>query len=339
MISVERELKEMRAFVHKGTLTYITDMPQPKLDDDEVRVQLVTAGLNRRDLYIPDRRGDVNDPLIIGSDGAGIVMELGKNVKHWNIGDEIIINPSLRWKENTSVPPSDFDILGMPDHGTFAEQVTINPDQLEEKPDNYSWEEAGVLGLAALTGYRAMFTQGQLKKDQTVFIPGGSSGVATYLIQYAVVAGARVIVTSRSSYKRKKCKELGAHVVLDTNDNWKERLADETIDLVIESVGAATFQRSLDVLRLGGRIVVFGATAGDTIELDLRAFFYGQYTLVGSTMGSREEFRAMLSFIKEHNIHPVMDQIFSLEHAQEGCERLLATEHFGKIGLRISTES
>ncbi|HLR14685.1 MAG TPA: zinc-binding dehydrogenase [Bacillota bacterium] len=329
----------MRAFVHKAKLTYVTDMPQPKLGDDEVRVQLVTAGLNRRDLYIPDRRGDVNDPLIIGSDGAGIIKELGKNVEGWDVGDEVIINPSLRWKESTLVPPSDFDILGMPDHGTFAEQITINADQLEKKPNNYSWEEAGVLGLAALTAYRALFTQGQLQKGQTVFIPGGSSGVATYLIQYAVAVGARVIVTSRSVYKREKSKEIGAHVVLDTNDDWEEKLVDETIDLVIESVGAATFQKSLDVLKLGGRIVVFGATAGDTVELDLRSFFYGQYTLIGSTMGSREEFQSMLVFITEHNIHPVLDTMYSLERSQEAHNRLFENKHFGKIGLHISKES
>lgn len=336
---IDREREIMRAFVHRGKLTYLTDMPQPKLGDDEVRVQIVTAGLNRRDLYIPDRRGNVSDPLIIGSDGAGIIKELGQHVEGWNVGDEVILNPSLRWKKNTPSPPSNFDILGMPDHGTFAEQITINADQLEQKPNNYSWEEAGVLGLAALTGYRAMFTQGLLQKGQTVFIPGGSSGVATFLIQYAIAAGARVIVTSRSAYKREKSRELGAHIVLDTSEDWEEKLVDETVDLVIESVGAATFQRSLDVLKPGGRIVVFGATAGDTVELDLRSFFYGQYTLVGSTMGSREEFRAMLALISEHDIHPVLDQVFPFERAQEACNRLVENEQFGKIGLHISKET
>lgn len=326
----------MRAFVHIGKLTYLTDMPQPKLEATEVRVALKTAGLNRRDLYIPGRRGDVPEPLIIGSDGAGVIIEVGENVTDWNVGDEIIINPSLRWKENSAVPPEDFDILGMPDHGTFAEQITIHADQLEKKPKNFSWEEAGVLGLAALTGYRALFTQGQLTPGQTVFIPGGSSGVATYLIQYAVAVGARVIVTSRSAYKREKCKELGAHIVLDTDDDWNERLKDETVDLVIESVGEATFQRSLDILKRGGRIVTFGATAGDRINLDLRSFFYGQYTLIGSTMGSREEFKDMLRFVKEKDIHPVIDKIYPLASAQEACNRLLENDHFGKVGLHIS---
>ncbi len=128
----------MRAFVHVGKLTYLTDMPVQKLGDEEVRVALKTAGLNRRDLAIPKRRGEAKHPLIVGSDGAGVIQEVGSHVKDWSIGDEVIINPSLRWKENSAAPPTDFDILGMPDHGTFAEQITIHSNQIEKKPTNYS---------------------------------------------------------------------------------------------------------------------------------------------------------------------------------------------------------
>lgn len=326
----------MRAFVHMRKLTYLTDMPRQKIQDQHVRIDLKSAGLNRRDLYIPERRGVTDQPLIIGSDGAGVISEVGKDVIGWNVGDEVVINPALRWKENRAVPPADFDILGMPDHGTFAEEITIHADQIEKKPVSYTWEEAGVLGLSALTGYRALFTQGEMVEGQTVFIPGGSSGVATYLIQFAVAAGARVIVTSRSASKREESKELGAHVVIDTHADWNEELSDETIDLVIDSIGEATFQRSLSVLKRGGKMVVFGATSGDTVELDLRAFFYGQYTLIGSTMGSREEFRSMVSFVEENNIHPVLDEVYPLERAQEACNRLWKSDHFGKIGIAIS---
>lgn len=333
---MNRREEMMRAFVHARKLTYITDMPQQQLSKDEVRVKLQTAGLNRRDLYIPDRRGDVSEPLVIGSDGAGVIIELGDDVHGWEVGDEVIINPALRWGEESAAPPAQFDILGMPDHGTFAEQITIDAKQIEKKPVIYSWEEAGVLGLAALTGYRALVTQGKIREGQTMFIPGGSSGVATYMIQYAVAIGARVIVTSRDEGKREKLKELGAHVVLDTDADWKDSLKNETIDLVIDSVGEATFQRSLDVLKHGGRMVVFGATAGDMVEFDLRSFFYGQYTLIGSTMGSRDEFQAMLQFVEKHKIHPVIDTTYPLEQAQEACNRLLHSEQFGKIGLRIS---
>src|SRR5699024_3449008 len=121
-----------------------------------------------------------------------------------------------------------------------------------------------------------------VKKGETVFIPGAGSGVATYLISFAKNIGARVIITSRSEKKLKKAKELGANVTINTNTDWVSELENETIDLVIDSVGRATFNRSLEVLKKGGRIVVFGATTEDSVDLNLREFFYGQYQLIGS---------------------------------------------------------
>ena len=250
-------------------------------------LKLRTAGLNRRDIYIPNRRGSEVEALILGSDGAGVIESLGKGADGFSVGDEVIINPALRWHNNSDAPPAEFDILGMPDNGTFAEKIVLSVEQIEKKPDHLSWEEAGVLALAGLTGYRAVFTKGNLKAGETVFIPGAGSGVATYLISFAKNIGARVIVTSRSEEKRKQALRLGADLALDTNSDWKNELAAESVDLVIESVGRATFNRSLEILKKGGRIVVFGATTDDTVDLDLRNFFYNQFQLFGSTMGSR----------------------------------------------------
>src|SRR5699024_8616124 len=125
------------------------------------------------------------------------------------------INPSLRWKKNTLAPPADFDILGMPDNGTFAEKIVLDARQIEAKPAHLSWEEAGVLALSALTGYRALVTKGKVTANHTVFIPGAGSGVATYMIQFAKALGARVIVTSRDEQKRVSALELGADIALD----------------------------------------------------------------------------------------------------------------------------
>jgi len=291
--------------------------------------------MNRRDIYIPERRGNISAPLILGSDGAGIIESIGEGVENWAIGDEVIINPSLRWFRKSAAPPEEFDILGMPDHGTFAEKIAISVEQIEKKPAHLSMEEASVLSLAALTGYRALFTQGDLKKGDTIFIPGAGSGVATYLIQFAKNAGAHVIVSSRVEEKRQKALELGADLAIDTNCDWKEELANETVDLVIESVGRATFNRSLEILKPGGRIVVFGATTEDVIELDLRKFFYGQYQLFGSTMGSREELREMLKHIEEYGGRPVIDKIYRLEDGLEAFRDVENSEQFGKLVLRI----
>lgn len=325
----------MKALIHVNGELKVGEMEDPIARVGEVVVSLHAAGLNRRDINIPNRRGDVKEPLVLGSDGAGVIESIGEGVEGWAIGDEVIINPSLRWFSKSAAPPEGFDILGMPDHGTFAEKIVISAEQIEKKPANLSMEEASVLALAALTGYRALFTQGGLDKGDTVFIPGAGSGVATYMIQFAKNAGARVIVSSRDEEKRQKALELGADLAIDTNGDWAEALENETIDLVIESIGRATFNRSLDVLKAGGRIVVFGATTEDVIELDLRKFFYGQYQLIGSTMGSREELREMLKHVEEYGVQPVIDHIYSLEDGLEAFKDLKNSEQFGKLVLHI----
>ncbi|WP_269409476.1 zinc-binding dehydrogenase [Lentibacillus daqui] len=325
----------MKAFVHQHGDLAVRDITEPQAGAGEVIVRLKVAGLNHRDLFIPTRRGQETDALVLGSDGAGTIESVGTGVTQFAQGDEVIINPSLRWNENSVAPPASFDILGMPDNGTFAEKIVLSADQVEKMPQHLTWEEAGVLALSALTGYRAMFTKGELKAGQTVFIPGAGSGVATYLISFAKALGARVIVTSRSEEKREAAKKLGADIALDTASDWAKELKNETIDLVIDSVGAATFNRSLEILKKGGRIVVFGSSTEDTVNLNLRDFFYGQYQFIGSTMGSREELRDMLAFIEKHQIHPVVDRTFALDDAKEAMNYLEQGRQFGKVAVRI----
>src|SRR5690625_354015 len=257
----------MKAYVYEYGEHKWKDVTEPDVAASEVKVKLKVAGLNRRDLYIAGRLGPDQPAVTLGSDGAGIVEAIGSQVTNVAVGDEVIINPALCWEKNTLAPPKDFDILGMPDDGTFAEKIVIAANQVEKKLDHLSWEEAGVLALSALTGYRALFTKGQIKATDTVFIPGAGSGVATYLIQFAKAVGARVIVTSRDAKKRENALAIGADMAIDSMSDWQHELKDENINLVIDSIGRATFQRSLDVLQQGGTSVVFGATAEDAVTL------------------------------------------------------------------------
>lgn len=329
----------MKAIVHHGKAGYeglsFTDHQEAPVRENEVKIRLKTAGLNHRDLFVLTRHKADAAPLIIGSDGAGIVEEVGSRVTGFRAGEEVVVIPSLGWEKNTPAPPEGFEILGLPDHGTFAEAIVLPEMNVAKKPSHLSWEEAGVLSLGGVTAYRALFTKGQVQEGNTVFIPGIGSGVANLLLKMAKAKGARVIVTSRHEEKRQKALDFGADLALSTEDDWDAALKDETIDLVIESVGAATFQRSLDVLKKGGRMVIFGASAGDTVNLNLREFFYGQYTLLGSTMGSIEEFHDMLSFISEHKIAPVVDRVYALDACLEAMKRLEDAQQFGKIAFQI----
>lgn len=330
----------MKAVIHGNKEGFeglaLSEMEVPKPKKGEIRVKLKVAGLNHRDLFIPNRHKPSEGNLILGSDGSGIIDAIGENVTNVQVGDEVIINPSLGWKEKSPAPPEGFEILGYPFHGTFAEFVTIPAENVVKKPEYLTWEEAGVLALASLTAYRALFTKGNVQSGMKVFIPGIGSGVAIQLLQFAKAAGATVYVTSRSAEKREKALQLGADKAIDSNSDWEKELNGEKMDLVIECVGAATFNKSLAQLKKGGTIVTFGASAGDVVQLDLRNFFYGQYNLLGTTMGSSEEFQEVIDFITKHELKPVIDKIYKLEEYEQAFERINKGEQFGKIGFAIS---
>lgn len=326
----------MKAVVFEKGKLLVKEVGTPKPKAGEVLVAIKAAGLNRRDLYTPGRLGNNSEALILGSDAVGVVEELGEGVANWKVGDEVIINPSLRWYEESDFPPENFEILSLPDDGTFAEKIAISAEQLEKKPSHLSDEEAAVIGISPLTGYRALFTKGQIQAGQTVFIPGAGSGVATFLIQMAKNVGARVIVSSRSEEKRQAALRIGADIAIDTSSDWQKELENEKIDLVIESVGRATFNRSLAVLKKGGKIVVFGATTEDVVDFDLRQFFYGQFTLLGTTMGSREEFRACIDHLEKYEIHPIIDRSYIMDDVHAAFDYLKENHQFGKIVLTIS---
>ncbi len=301
----------------------------------EVRVRLKTAGLNHRDLFVLHRHQPTDPPLIVGSDGAGVIDAIGEGVVGIEVGTEVMINPGLGWKEVSDAPPEGFEIVGLPYHGTFAEKIIIPAENAVAKPEHLSWEEAGVLSLAALTAYRSLFTRGQVRQGMTVFIPGIGGGVATFLLQFAKAAGAQVYVSSRSQEKRDRALELGAVGAFDSNEDWSQALGGVKMDLVIESVGAATINKSMKLLRRGGTIVTFGSSTGDIVELNLREFFYGQYNLLGSTMGSADEYKDMIEFISQHKIKPVMDKMYPLNQFEDAFKRLEEAKQLGKIGFYI----
>lgn len=330
----------MKAIVHAEKVGFaglsLREMEEIHPNTGEVRVKLKTAGLNHRDLFVVLSRHKPEDaPLIIGSDGAGVIDAIGKGVTHVQVGDEVMINPGLGWKAKSDAPPEKFDILGLPDHGTFAEKVIVPAENVVPKPSYLTWEEAGVFSLAALTAYRALVTKGQIHPGMKVLIPGIGSGVATFLLQFAKAFGASVYVTSRSDAKCKKALELGADKAIDSHDDWEDALGGEKMDLIIECVGAATFHKSLKQLRPGGTIVTFGASAGDRVQLNLRDFFYGQFKLLGSSMGSAEEYREMIQFVQDHRTKPVIDQIYPMEQYEQAFHRLEKAEQLGKIGFNI----
>ncbi|MBT5675361.1 MAG: zinc-binding dehydrogenase [Rhodospirillaceae bacterium] len=330
----------MKAIAHQGEgldgASY-RDMDRPETGPGQVCVQLKAAALNHRDIWTCNRADPNGAPVILGSDGAGIVAELGAGVDDLKAGDEVVINSSQDWASQSEVPLGEYGvgykILGFPDHGTFAEYIVIGRQQLEPKPAFLDWREAAAFCLVGLTTYRALFTEGRLKAGQTVAIPGIGGGAATQALLFAKAAGAKVVVTSRADEKLNKARELGADLAISSDGDWGQAVRDFTggrgADIVIETIGGATWKNSMAALANGGRLAVFGATSDGMVEIDLASLFLHWQSIIGTTMGSREEFRDMLAFTEAHQIHPVIDRTFPLA---EGVEAMRYLDNAGQMG-------
>ncbi len=301
----------------------------------EVVIALKAAALNRRDYWITQGMyPGIKLPVVLGSDGAGLVTRVGDGVSEGMLGREVIVNPGWDWGDHYAVQADAFRILGLPDDGTLASEVKVPAKYVADKPQHLSWPAAGALPLAGVTAYRAVFTQGRLQAGERVLISGVGGGVATFALQYALAAGATVVVTSSSAGKLEQARQLGAAAGYDyTVDGWhKQMLSDHgPIDLIIDSAGGDGYANLLDAAAPGGRIVNYGATAGPPKKLDLFKVFWKQLHLIGSTMGSPDDFAKMLEFVSVHELKPIIDRVFSLEAGNDAFELMKNSQQFGKL--------
>lgn len=333
----------MKAIVVKETggpekVEYVdVDVPSP--DKGEVLIRLKYAALNRRDFFITHGLyPGISLPTILGSDGAGIVEEVGEGVSNVSVGDEVIMNPGIGWGEHEAYGNRDFHILGMPTDGTFAEYVKITSENVYKKPAHLSWKEAASLPLAGLTAYRALVTRGEVKAGESVLVPGIGSGVSQMVMQMAIAKGANVYVTSSSEEKLARAKELGAKGGVNyREEDWTKQLKKTVggFDLIVDGVGGDNFNQLISVIANGGRIVNYGATAGPVPELILPRIFFKNIDIRGTTMGSPRDFENMLQLYEEHQLHPVVDRVFPLEEAVEALKYMDKGNNFGKIALEI----
>jgi NADPH:quinone reductase-like Zn-dependent oxidoreductase len=306
----------------------------------EVVVQLKAAALNRRDYWITQGKyPGIRLPIVLGSDGAGVVAECGEGVDAGWLGREVIMNPGLDWGGGQSVQSSSFTILGLPRDGTFATEIAIPAAQLYARPAPLSWEEASALPLAGVTAYRALFSQGGLQRGETLLITGIGGGVATFALQFAVAIGAQVWVTSSSQSKIQRAAALGARGGFNyTSDSWAKECAEAAgpPHLILDSAAGSGYASLVDLAAPGGRIVNYGATAGPPKTLDLFKVFWKQLRLQGSTMGSPADFAAMLALVERYGIKPVIDTTFPLADGNRALAQMERSPQFGKYVLTTS---
>jgi NADPH:quinone reductase-like Zn-dependent oxidoreductase len=315
-------------------------VPDPEPGPGEVLVGLRAAALNRRDAWLWRQAGYCPLPVTLGSDGAGVVLSTGDALPRVAVGDEVVINPTLNWGDQDEEGGDEFDILGAPTPGTFAELLVVPSENVLPKPPRLSWEEAAALNLAGLTAWRAVVTCGHVYAGQQVLVTGVGGGVATFALLIAVAHGATVFVTSSSRSKLERALELGAKAGYDYRDSgWQEQLMSTVgrgVDVVIDSAGPTAWAELVEVLRPGGALISFGATAGPLAPLDAFPLFWRWKRIIGTTMGSPRDYQALVEHAASTNWRPVIDSSFPLDHLATAARRLEAPSRFGKVVVTMS---
>jgi NADPH:quinone reductase-like Zn-dependent oxidoreductase len=330
----------MKAAVIQGIQELLVDsVPTPSAAPGEAVVRLRAAALNHRDVWI--KRGayaGLKFPIIPGSDGAGVVVEVGPGVDESWVGRDVILNPSLDWGHDPKAQEPRFQILGLPRDGTLAEYISIPASQLAPKPSHLDWAEAAALPLAGLTAFRAVFSRAHLKAHEKILINGIGAGTALFALQFAVAAGALPCVTSSSEEKLRKAHDLGAKAgALYTASGWAREFGEHhgPFDVIVDSAGGDGFGDLVDLAAAGGRIVFFGATRGNPSELPMRKVFWKQLSLLGTTMGSPTDFQMMTAYVARHAIHPVVSHRFKLDDVAHAFALMEAGGQFGKIVIEL----
>jgi zinc-binding alcohol dehydrogenase/oxidoreductase len=304
-------------------------VPDPAARPGWVTVRLEASALNWHDVLV--RRGQYGSalPHVPGADGAGTRTDTGERV---------IVLPSLFWGGRAAAPAPGWEILGDHRWGSYAELVSVPAECVLPRPPGLDVRQAAALPLVGLTTYRALFVRGRLAAGESLLVLGASGGVATMAVSLAAAVGARPFVTSASAAKIEAARELGACGGTDhEQQDWVAQARalsprGEGFDLVLDPVGR--WRESVGCLRPGGRCVVLGASAGEQAVLDVRPFYFGQYELIGTTMGSPADMAGLLSFLGSHTVPPpVIDRAFPLGEAAAAHERLESGVGFGKIVL------
>ena len=297
--------------------------PEPTVPEGWVVVDVRAASVNHHDLWTLRGVGITADrlPMILGCDAAGVDPDGNEVIVHGVIAEGGFADETMDTRRS---------LLSERYQGTFAERVAVPRRNLLPKPAELSWEQAACLPTAWLTAYRMLFTRSGLQPGQTVLIQGAGGGVSTALIVLARQAGYRVWVTSRDEAKRARAVELGAHQAFESGARLPER-----VDVVCETVGAATWSHSLKSLRPGGRVVVAGATSGSNPPADLSRVFFLQLSVIGSTMGTREELAQLVSLCQVTGVRPLIDHVYPLADAAEALRQVAAGELFGKVVLTV----
>jgi NADPH:quinone reductase-like Zn-dependent oxidoreductase len=310
------------------------EIPDPEPGPGEVLVALRAAGLNHLDVWVRKGLPSVPKPRILGADGAGVVTGLGENVEGFSVGDRVVLNPGI-------VHDGRITVVGEHMDGTYCELKTLPATQLYPLDESLSFEEGAAFPLVFETAHRMLVTKAAVGEGEWVLIWGIGGGVALAAFELCRALGARTIVTSSSREKLERARTLGADVAVshsedDVVEAVREATAGQGANVVVETVGEATWERSLGAVAQEGRIVVCGATSGHSPPARLYRLWWKQLTIYGSTMGLPSDFEAAYELIRTGRARVHVDSVYPLAEAAQAHERLESGGQFGKVVLKIS---
>jgi len=331
----------------------LTDLPPAAATPGpgDVRVGIRAAALNHLDLHVVQGLPlEYRFPHILGADGAGVVEAVGRDVAALRPGDRVMLNPGIadysceycRAGEHSLC--LNYRLLGEHVPGTLTESVVVPAQNVAVIPTlvpPLGWAEAAAFSLVTLTAWRMLVTRAQVRAGETVLIWGIGGGVALAALRIAKLRGAKVIVTSSSDAKLQAAKRLGADVTLNhTTQKISQEVRALTnkrgADVVVDSVGEATWDESLRALARGGRVVSCGATTGPKVGIDLRRLFWYQWSILGSTMGNDAEYREIVRRLGTGELRPLVDRVYPFGEARAAFERLARGEQLGKIVIQVA---
>jgi NADPH:quinone reductase-like Zn-dependent oxidoreductase len=312
----------------------LEEAPDPEPGPGQVLVRLHASALNHLDVWIRKGMPSVPKPRILGADGAGVVAALGEGVSGFEVGERVVLNPGIE------AGGGRIHVIGEHGDGTNAELIAVPATNVHPIPDGLSFEDAAAFPLVFETAYRMLVTRAGLREGEWVLAWGIGGGVSTAALAIGKALGARVLVTSSSEAKLERARELGAdatvnHATGDVKAAVQEATDRHGIDIVVENVGEATWATSLQVAAQGGRITVCGATSGPNPPAALHRIWWKQLSILGSTMGTGEDFAGAYELVASGRALPVVDSVLPLEEIRAAHERLEAGEQLGKIVLTV----